>query len=150
MDKIASKLISKPVIIGAVSVLAVSAGLAGYVWYENHRPPVLEVYVIPLKTGQALFIRTPNDKRILVDGGTNSEIIRYISKILPFYSRRIDQIIVTRTDGAHVTGLIDAVNRYAVGEVVAPGITLESLGLASSTDQIHQTFLDAAASHKIP
>ncbi len=140
-----ARIISKPVIIGATCTAMVLFGTSVYVWYENQRPPILEIYVIPFITGQALFIRTPSDKRILVDGGTNSEIIRHISSILPFYSRRIDTVMVTRPDSAHVSGLIDVVERYGVGEIVVPGVSL-----GSSTDQIYQTFIETVERLKIP
>ena len=145
-----SRIISKPVIIGATCTAMVLLGTSVYVWHENQRPPILEIYVIPLKSGQALFIRTPSDKRILVDGGTNSEIIRHISDILPFYSRHIDTVMVTRTDGVHTSGLIDVIERYGVGEIVIPGVSLGDLGSASSTDQIYETFIETVERLKIP
>jgi|GEM_PF-475005 len=165
-----TKIFSKPVIIGAACTAMVLFGTSAYVWRENQRSPILEIYVIPLKSGQALFIRTPSDKRILVDGGNNSEIIRHISEILPFYSRRIDKVIVTRTDGAHVSGLIDVAERYDIGEIIVPGVSLEDLGLsgassvegvssanalsstdvANLTDQVYETFIETVKRLKIP
>ena len=140
----------KPILIGVTCTVAIASGASAYVWYENQRPPVLEIYVIPLKSGQAIFIRTPEDKRILIDGGPNSEIIGHISTILPFYSRRIDTVLLTKTDSNHVSGLVDMVERYDVGEVIVPAITPEGLGFASSSDQVYQTFLDAVDHGHIP
>ena len=149
MLKISRKKIKK-ILAVVFFCLVVVLGVLVYVWLENRRPPVLEVYVMSLKSGQSVFIRTPNDKRILIDGGTNSEIIRYISSILPFYARNIDKIIVTTADSNHVTGLIDVINRYFVGEVIVPSVSLEDFELASSSDQIYQTFIDIANKAKIP
>ena len=149
MRTISSKNFKTLVVAGAISITAAS-GVAGYVWYENWRPPVLEIYIFALKSGQAIFIRTPSDKRILIDGGTNSEIVRRISSKLPFYSRRIDKVIVTKADGKHVSGLVDVIGRYSVGDIFVPGIELEDLGLASTTDQIYQTFVNVAQNVKVP
>ena len=129
---------------------AVASGVGGYVWYEGQRQPLLEIYVFALKSGQAVFVRTPSDKRILIDGGTNSEIIRHLSAILPFYSRNIDKIVATKADGTHVSGLIDVLERYSVGEVIVPGLGLEDIGAASSTDQIYKIFIDKANASGIP
>ncbi len=134
---------AKPLIVGATAA-TVAAGLGTYVWQQEHRSPLLEIYIIALKNGQATFIRTPEDKRILINGGSNSEIIRHISAILPFYSRRIDTLIATDTAGKNVSGLIDVLRRYTVDRVLIPGVTVESLGLASSTDPIFKTFLAEA------
>lgn len=120
-----------------------SACIAGYAYYAGIRPSLLEVHIFSLKGGQVMFIRTPTDQRILVDGGGNAEIIRHLTSILPFYSRHIDAIIATNTDGKNVPGLIDVLERYDVGMVYVPGHTLQSLGLASTTDVAYETFLEA-------
>jgi beta-lactamase superfamily II metal-dependent hydrolase len=111
-----------------------------YIWRDEHRPSILEIYVFPMKSGRSMFVRTPDDVRVLIDGGSNSEIVRKITEILPFYSRRIDIVIATNGDGKNVSGLIDVVDRYKVGHVYIPAVTLQSLGIASSTDQIYGTF----------
>jgi len=102
-----------------------------------------------VKGGQAIFIRTPEDKRILINGGSNSEIIRRVSSLLPFYSRRIDTLIATDTQGKNVTGLIDMTRRYQVDHARIPGVTLTSLGLASTSDPIHKSFLATLKEHKV-
>jgi beta-lactamase superfamily II metal-dependent hydrolase len=89
-----------------------------------------------------MFIRTPEDKRILVDGGSNSGIIRELSQIIPFYSRRIDCVIATNTENKNVTGLVDVIERYKVEKVIVPEVSLESLGLASSTLGAYSTLID--------
>ncbi|OHA24983.1 MAG: hypothetical protein A3C79_03300 [Candidatus Taylorbacteria bacterium RIFCSPHIGHO2_02_FULL_45_28] len=88
-----------------------------------------------------MFIRTPDDRRILVDGGGNAEIIRHITNILPFYSRGIDVVVATNTDGKNVSGLIDVIERYEVERAYIPRFTLENTGTTSSTDDIYRTFL---------
>lgn len=136
-----TRIIAKPFIYGA-TVTALASCLAGYVWFEQSRPPILEVYVFSLKSGRSMFIRTPDDRRILIDGGSNAEIIRNITGILPFYSHHIDVIVATNTDGKNISGLIDVVKRYNIGRAYIPRYTLENLGVASSTDQIYQTFME--------
>ncbi len=140
---------SKPFLIGATAA-TLACGIAGYAWREEHRLPILEVYVFNLKSGSSVFVRTPDDKRILINGGANSEVIRELTDILPFYSRRIDVVIATDADDKDVSGLIDVLERYSVDKVVVPGVSLQALGLASSTGQIYQTFLDTVKQLKVP
>ena len=125
-----------------VAATALATALGGYVWHEEHRPPLLEIYVFELKSGHSIFIRTPEDQRILIDGGGNGEIIRRLSNILPFYSRRIDVLIITKPDIKNTTGLVDVADRYSVTEAFIPGLTLEKLGLASSTDGSYDALLN--------
>ncbi|MGC9605317.1 MAG: hypothetical protein ABSF56_00960 [Minisyncoccia bacterium] len=140
---------SKPLLIFAAGAAALS-GTGLYAWHESRRPAVLELFVFDLPGAPAVFIRTPNDKRILIDGGSNAEVIRRLTKILPFYSRRIDSVVATAADGKNVTGLIEALNRYSVDKAIIPDVTLESLGLASSSDPIYRTFIETIDLHHIP
>jgi len=142
------KSISKPFIIAVVST-ALSGSLGNYIWQEEHRPAILEIYVFALNSGRSIFIRTPDDKRILIDGGSNSEVIKYLSTILPFYSRRIDIVVATNTESKNVSGLVDIIERYKVDQVYIPKLTLENLNLASSTDQIYATFIDTISRENI-
>jgi beta-lactamase superfamily II metal-dependent hydrolase len=143
-----SRLISKSVLI-ATTATAIASGIGGYIWNEEHRPPVLELYIFPLKGSEAIFIRTPDDRRILINGGPNSEVIRNISRVLPFYTRRLDTVIATDLSDTHVTGLIDVVERYHVGEAHVPRVTLESLGLASSNEKASKNFFSALKKHSV-
>lgn len=134
----------------AVACLSAAAGITGYAWFGSRRQPVLEVFVFYEPGTSAVFVRTPNDKRILINGGSNSGIIRSLTGVLPFYSRHIDAIIATVADDKHVTGLIDALNRYSIGGIIVPAVTLENLGLADPTDAVYGAFLKTAHDKKIP
>ncbi len=145
----AIKSIRKPLII-LTTVTALATGVGGYVWKEENRPALLEVYIFSVKGGQSTFIRTPDDKRILINSGSNSEIVRHITKVLPFYSQRIDAVIVTNDTDTNVTGLVDVVNRYRVDRLFVPAITPKSLKLASSTSRIYSELLKSARAKGIP
>ena len=134
---------SKPLLILGVSA-AVLAGIGSYAWYESRRPAIFELYVFDTPGSPSVFIRTPNDRRILIDGGAGVDIVERLTGILPFYSRHIDILIATKPDAKNVTGLIEVLNRYQADRIVVPAITLESLGLASSTDAAYQIFLEDA------
>jgi len=143
------KSLLKPLMIVA-SATVLTGSLGFYVWKEEHRRPLLEIYVFAPSSGRSMFIRTPEDKRILVDGGSNSEIIRELTSVLPFYSRRIDVVIATNIEGKNVSGLIDVIERYKVGKAYVPAFTLEELHLASSTDQIYKIFVETLERENIP
>ncbi len=143
-----NRIISKPFIIGAVATLAIS-GVGAYIWKEGNRPHVLEIYVFALKSGRSIFVRTPEDRRILIDGGANSEIVAELTKILPFYSRRIDAIIATNTEGKNISGLIDVLKRYRIDQVYIASTSLSDISMASSIDSIYKTFLSTLNTMKI-
>jgi hypothetical protein len=141
--------ISKPVLIGLAASGALAA-ISAYALYEQNRPPLLEIYVFSLKNGHSLFIRTPDDQRILFGGGANSEVIRSLTNILPFYDRHIDTIIVPSDDPKLVGGLIDVIDRYSVDTVYVPAFNSENTGIASTTSETYKTFLEHARARKLP
>jgi beta-lactamase superfamily II metal-dependent hydrolase len=100
--------------------LGIILSVFGYT-YIVHRPSgALEVYIFALNKGSSSLIITPEGKRILVNGGPNNEIVRHISRILPFYSRTIDALIVTDEANKEIFGLIDIIQRYHIRELYIP------------------------------
>ncbi|MDD5165289.1 MAG: hypothetical protein PHG25_02000 [Candidatus Pacebacteria bacterium] len=130
--------------------IVIVASISAYIWHISVVPLRFELYVFNTKGKPAIFIRTPQDERVLINGGANSDAIRYITKVIPFYSRRIDMVVLTNDDANNVTGLIDVINRYKVGSIIIPAITTRSLGLASSTDEIYETFMNTVSASHIP
>lgn len=142
--------IKKKIIFYSIAILCLAIGIGIYVFYTENRDKVLEFYFFNLKNSYSVLIRTPNDKRILINGGSNSEIIRKVTSVLPFYSRRIDMLVVTNNLAKYVTGLIDIVERYKVTQVYVPKITLQSLSLSTSSDQIYDEFIETTKARTVP
>src|SRR4030042_6712560 len=67
--------------------------------------------------GDSIFVRTASGFRILIDGGPDNKVVEYLGKDLPFYSRRIDLLILTHPEADHLTGLIDVVKRYQINNL---------------------------------
>ncbi|MDP3962352.1 MAG: hypothetical protein Q8Q03_00585 [bacterium] len=105
---------------GAVITLIGIIGIGVYAVYWEFPKPMFEVYFFHLERGRAVFIRTPNGKTVLIDGGQNSQILREITAVTPFYKRRIDTVILTNSAPKNVGGLADIVKRYEVGKVIEP------------------------------
>lgn len=103
----------------ACLVLGVSV-LFIYIAHFELRPHVLEVYFFHLDRGRSIFIKTPNNQTILIDGGQNSQILREITKAFPFYRRRIDTVIVTSPEAKNAGGLSEVMSRYDIGRVIEP------------------------------
>ncbi len=71
--------------------------------------------------GDSIFIEAPNGNTIIVDGGPSRAILSELGKLLPFYHRSIDMLIVTNPDKDHFSGFIDVLKNYKVGEVIESG-----------------------------
>lgn len=76
--------------------------------------------------GDAVFIETPADHRILIDGGPTSLILEKIGKEMPFYDRTIDLIILTHPEKDHITGLLDVLKRYKIENILWTGVVRDT------------------------
>jgi len=65
----------------------------------------LEIEVWDVGQGDAIYISTPNGKNILIDGGDNYQADFNISKKIPFYSCRIDLMVLTHPHYDHIVSL---------------------------------------------
>ena len=98
---------------------ALAAGVGGLAWAQSARPHRFELSVFATPGSPSLFVRTADDERILIDGGANAEIVRRLTAILPFYSRRIDLVVSTGDDPKRAVGLIEVARRYSVARTVS-------------------------------
>lgn len=78
----------------------------------------LHLKIYDVGQGDAIFIRTPAGKQILVDGGPSSRVIGELSHDLPFYDRRLDLLVLTHPHADHLVGLIEVLRRYRVEHVL--------------------------------
>lgn len=140
---------SKSVVFLLLGVLVVT-GVGGYVWTQEHRPPLLEIHVFSMKTGSSILVRTPDDHRILINGGGNSEIVRHVSSVLPFYSHRIDTVIATDRQKKNIGGLVDLIGRYDVGQVIVSAVVFETPDTATPVDATYAELLKGARRRAVP
>ncbi|PKL36553.1 hypothetical protein CVV38_01475 [Candidatus Peregrinibacteria bacterium HGW-Peregrinibacteria-1] len=82
----------------------------------------LHVYFLDIGQGDSIFIKTPNNHHILIDGGPDSTVVREISELMPFLNKNIDLIILTHPDADHLNGLIDVIERYSVSNIYLTGV----------------------------
>ncbi|MFH0779291.1 MAG: ComEC/Rec2 family competence protein [Parcubacteria group bacterium] len=78
---------------------------------------LLHVYFLDVGQGDAEFIRTPDGENILIDGGPDNKVLDSLGKVMPFYDRQIDVMILTHPHADHVTGLVEVLRRYDVKSV---------------------------------
>lgn len=63
--------------------------------------------------GDAALIRTPSGKHILIDGGSDAATLAsQLGRVLPYWQRTIDMVILTRSDSAYLPGQVATLVRY--------------------------------------
>ncbi|HSW58743.1 MAG TPA: DNA internalization-related competence protein ComEC/Rec2 [Dehalococcoidales bacterium] len=82
----------------------------------------LHVSFLDIGEGDAILIQSAG-QNILVDGGLSPHaLVRELSRKLPFWDRRLSLVILTHPHLDHLTGLVEALKRYQVQQVLAPNI----------------------------
>lgn len=131
-------MLNKKTLILAISMVIIASGtIATYVYHWEHRKPLFEVYFFSLNKGRSIFLRTPKNKTFLIGGGQNSEVIRELTKVMPFYKRKIDYLVIPSAIPAQIGGLIEIIDRYEVGEIILPKIIATSTLLSQLSKEIN-------------
>jgi competence protein ComEC len=101
-----------------------------YAWQEvfisANDGNLLKVYFLNVGQGDSAFVEIPQKHQILIDGGPNSAVLEQLQKIMPFFDRTIDMIILTHPEKDHMQGLMDVLQRYKVNYILWTGIVRDS------------------------
>lgn len=79
----------------------------------------LHLYFLNVGQGDSAYILTPSGQDILIDGGPDGVVLSELSKVMPFYDRQIDFVILSHPHADHLVGLIEVLKNYEVGEIIA-------------------------------
>lgn len=85
---------------------------------ENDR---LVVVFLDVGQGDAIFIEAPGGNQVLIDGGPNKSVLSELSRVMPFYDRTIDALILTHPHQDHVGGLVEVLKRHDIDFVFDSG-----------------------------
>jgi len=103
-------------------LLVILNSLAWITVYNLSKPRLLEVDFFDVGQGDSIFIETPQKYQVLIDGGPSSKIIEKLGKVMPFYDRSLDLVILTHPDPDHLVGLIDVLKNYNVNLIGFTGV----------------------------
>jgi competence protein ComEC len=117
----------KLVILGALAVVAISAGVG---WWSLLPTQFARVYFLNIGQGDAILIRSPHGKTVLIDGGKDNAVLRELAAVLPIDERKIDVVMATHPDLDHYGGLIAVLSTYAVGVFLDNGAAKEAVAYA--------------------
>ena len=107
-------------VMGGLVIMTVVAGIGAAAPYISDKEQ-LTVHVLDVGQGDSILIESPTGRRILIDGGPDGALLqRRLAEHLPWWSRRIDVVILTHPSADHVIGLTETLRRHDVGFVVDP------------------------------
>src|SRR3990170_3837678 len=75
---------------------------------------VLAVVFCDVGQGDAIYIRTPGQVDILIDGGPDKKVLKCLSENMPVWDREIELVFATHPDADHITGLVNVIHEFSV------------------------------------
>lgn len=106
----------------------------------------LHIVFCDVGQGDAAYIRFPDGRDMVVDGGPNDRVIDCLGRHMPFWDRHIDIVAMTHPQKDHMQGLISVLERFSVSYVVRSNVDNTTQGYVRLMDlirekQIAQKFL---------
>ena len=89
--------------------------------YRGYSIEGLVIQVLDVGQGDAIVIRTKDDKYILIDGGPGELVMEQLGKVMPFWQKTFDLVVATHGDADHISGLVEVMNRYDIKDFVHNG-----------------------------
>lgn len=74
----------------------------------------LKIVFCNVGQGDAIYIRFPDGRDMIVDGGPNSKILGCLGRYMPFWDRNINLVLLTHPQKDHMQGLLDIVDRFRI------------------------------------
>lgn len=113
-------LASRAAILGVTALVLVNLGLATALLTRPDGK--LHVSFMDVGSGDAILIRAPGGRTVLIDGGPDPGVLQQgLGRRLPFWRRDIDVIVLTHPHADHLTGLVEVLRRYKVGQALDSG-----------------------------
>lgn len=109
-------------------------------WRNTHRE--LTFAMLDVGQGDAFFVESPTGTQILFDGGPPRKISGQLAKVMPFYDKNIDALVITNPDADHIGGFLDVLKNYKIGKVFESGTFNDS--------KTYQNFKNEIKNQNIP
>ncbi len=112
----------------------------GYYWVVS--PPGFRVTALDVGQGTSVLVTASSGELFLFDGGPDESANYQLGQLLAPWQRTLSVVVVTHLHTDHITGLIDILRQYKVGEVWLPPST--------HTTEQYRALLNEIDDQKIP
>jgi len=122
-----------------VLALGISLGLiyVFYNYYSYQKNDNLEVSFIDVGQGDGIFIKTPDKHQIIIDFGS-VQGMNDLNKLIPWWNKKIDLIIITHPHDDHIIGLIQIIKNYKIKNILYTGIVGDSPAYLELLEEIEK------------
>ncbi|MDP3741425.1 MAG: MBL fold metallo-hydrolase [bacterium] len=76
--------------------------------------------------GDGIYLRTIGGNDVLVDTGPGDVILSKLGRVMPFWDRTIEFVVLTHPHADHISGMIQVLKRYEVKAAMIPEVDYDS------------------------
>ncbi len=102
----------------------------------------MHIFFCDVGQGDGAYIRFPDGRDMVVDGGPDDKVIQCLGRHMPFWDRHIDIVVMTHPQKDHMQGLVTIFQRFAVDYFVRSDV--------DNTTQGYELLQKVVADKKIP
>lgn len=119
--------ISRKLFFAVCGVFVSLALLCGVIWMALP-DGLLRIWFLNVGQGDAVLMQVPDGGWVLTDGGPGSAVVQELSRIIPFYDREIELVILSHPHADHLDGLLHVFQRYHVQNLLLTGVKYDYVG----------------------
>jgi len=98
----------------------------------------LHIVFCDVGQGDAAYIRFPDGRDMLVDGGPDNKVLGCLGRHMPFWDRHINIVVLTHPQKDHMQGLTTVLGRYSTDYFVRSDIANSTDGYATLMDVVRR------------
>ena len=98
----------------------------------------LHIIFCDVGQGDATYVRFPDGRDMLIDGGPNDKVLNCLGKHMPFWDRSINLVVLTHPQKDHMQGLISVIDRYSVDYFVRSEVGNDTEGYKKLMDVVER------------
>ena len=102
----------------------------------------LKVTFLDIGQGDATFIEFTNGEQMLVDCAIDARILEALGRVMPYYDKTIDYLLITHPDLDHYGGCQEVLERFEIKNIIYNGLKKEH-------DQMWNEFWSAASREQV-
>ena len=85
------------------------------------------IFFLDIGQGDSIFIKTPENHQILIDSGPGPKIIEELNKIIPYFDRSLDLLVLSHPHQDHYMGFLELLSNYDVDLVLLTAVNYDDL-----------------------
>jgi competence protein ComEC len=123
-------------------LLLVSVFISGYFYFENFSRNTPKVVFCDVGQGEAIYIRLPEKKDVLIDCGPNYKVVNCLNKEMPYFDREIELVFITHLQKDHIAGLEALKKSFKVKQIYLSSVLIDEFKKFKEFATLQVGFLD--------